>query len=395
MLNMNLKPFIESQIADVLEPGERLLWSGAPDQRAMVRGSTASNQLVAGLAIPAVAAAAAAVLRDTLVAAWAQAPLAVLIPSSFIAFFAGLSLLRWRRFRRYAASLAYGLTDRRLLILRNGAVDRETSPGEVKHVERQDRRRAPGFSDLIWERLPPPSSSSGGAVRNLDPVRRERLEVGLKALANGEEVLERIRAWRRGHEENAAEQARSFVESAGSSGGTATAAGRTVRHPALGFRLGIPDGWSVQVRRRRLAFGQTGIEKRQPWSRLEEATDWNVLRVANALDATVEVQVHEIEPQTTHDDVVGSRAARLLAIEPVASERHVEINGIPGFSVTRRLGPETGGPLGANRSSVAWLQREWVLHDGRRQLYVTATWPESSPGQGTVCEAVVSTLRAD
>jgi hypothetical protein len=44
---------------------------------------------------------------------------------------------------------------------------------------------------------------------------------------------------------------------------------------------------------------------------------------------------------------------------------------------------------------VVTLERETVLHDGRRQVWIKSTWPESSEALGHVVDRIVRSTRLD
>ena len=391
----------EQILLQVLDPDEQLLWSGAPDVETMTKtmgGGKRRRHWTAPFAIAVllavalyIAPQALGMFQDRFGAAWVLVPLSVLaIWSLGNLFYSNIS-------KRYARSLAYGITDKRLLILKSGKVELEFPPARVKWVERRDRVGAPGLSDVIWEEHPVRRS---GDSRTTNPVTIESAKIGFKAQPNGEELVQRIESWRQGHQEETAREALQFVESRREAGRTKSdSGGRRIKNPVFGFSIEAPEEWDTEVRRKKLVFGKTGVDwTENKWSTPEASSDWNVLRLKNAVDSTVEIQVHETEPFNTLEAMVSPKLPKsiLKNMELVDQESEFAVNGLEGFYLTRLLQGkgESEMVLGQTSDLTEWYQRQHVLHDGDRQYYILAMWPKEAPDQGEICETIVSTLNA-
>ena len=187
----------ETVVSRVLEPGEKIVWTGRPnmqvclDARAQRRGR--SRILLLPLTF--------------LLAFWItgsfgfSSPLAGLhnlpFEPRFLWVVAAPALLTlairilWlddhSRMKRYFQSLTYAITDRRLLILEGNQISAAYSPEQV-HAPIL-RQRAPGYSDVNFDE----QSVRPNDLRIVqDPVYRERRQVGFKALPNAEEIQQRI-----------------------------------------------------------------------------------------------------------------------------------------------------------------------------------------------------------
>ncbi len=392
----------EQVVSQALESSEKLIWSGQPDVETMAKTMGRRHQrwnwrvpLAAAILIGGalyIAPQALRMFQDRFGAAW------VLVVLSPLALALIINYLRSGRSRRYARSLAYGITDKRLLILEDGKVTLAFRPSQVKWAERRDRAGAPGLSDLIWEehRL----SSTGRSGGTNDPVQLEAARIGFKAQPNGEELLQRIESWRQGHLDATAREARDFVESRQENQGKPRpTGGRRIKSPALGFSIEAPEAWQVEVRRKKLIFGKTGVDwTENKWSSPDDSPDWNVVRLKNDVDSLVELQVHETPPINTLEQMANPKLPKaiLKSMQLADQEPEFAVNGLRGFYLTRLLQGkgESGMALGETSDLAQWYQRQHVLHDGQRQYYVLSMWPKESPEQGEICEAIVSTLQA-
>lgn len=91
-----------------------------------------------------------------------------------------------------------------------------------------------------------------------------------------------------------------------------------------------------------------------------------------------------------------SKAASLLGTgEPIDHDPSININGIPGFYVTRHCGnPDSILPSQIHEKLAYWNMRQYILHDGQYQYYIEAMWPAEDPAQVEACEAIIATLWA-
>ena len=391
----------EQVVSQVLEPDERLIWSGTPDVEVMTKTMGGRKRRLHWTALIAVVVLIAGLMYTApQTSGMLQSPLG----STWIigAGLALATLLLGRLYystisKRYARSLVYGITDQRLLILENGKLELEFSPARVKWVERRERFGAPGLSDLIWEEH---LVHRSGTSRITNPVQIESAKIGFKAQPGGEDLLQRIESWRQGHLEETVREAGDFVESRQETGRKKSATGgKRIKSPVLGFSIEAPEEWKAEVRRKKLEFGKTGVDwTANKWSTPEKSTDWNVIRLKNAVDTTVEVQVHETEPFNTLEAMANPRLPKsiLKNMQLVDQEPEFALNGLEGFYLTRLLQGkgESEMVVGQTSNLAEWYQRQHVLHDGQRQYYILSMWPKEAPEQGEICQTIVSTLQA-
>jgi hypothetical protein len=313
---------------------------------------------------------------------------------------AAVAFTSWR-YRRYARSLSYAMTDRRLLVLERGKIVDDFPPERLSQIT--VRRRARGFGDVVFGRHYDAGYDAGSEVRwGRDLVVRERDVVAFKALRDPETMRQRVEGWleERRHEAVAAHGAAAPEAGSRSDAGRAETpasdvAVQRVQGGGTEVVVALPVGWKVQVRRKAHPRGRTSVDV-EAWHRPRDGGDWNVVRGEGPFHCSVEVEVFETPPTVDFKKTLGGRLAAMVGGKVVASEDRLEIGGLPGFSVTRRrevqIDSETGQAV--VRSS-AHLERHTVLHDGRVQIYVVSTWPEEPPELGHIVHAAVRSVRVE
>lgn len=382
-----------------VEPGERVLWAGAPDVEAAVasfrRGVPALAGLVVLLGGGWFAARTVGVHPvDGLRMLWSAQPMALVVAG-------GALLLPWilravkldnrSRYRRHFENLTYAVTDRRLLVIEKDDV-LGFEPQELNQPTVVPR--GAGFDDVIFATLPYRSS---GDSNNRDPIRLERRKVGFKAIPNAEETKKFIERWIAGELAETAATVSDFVESVaeGPEGSAGAAVGaRTIRGTEAGLTITCPEAWSVEVRMKKKPFGKTFLDMAK-WKPFERADGWNTVRIEGPHGCEVVAEVFETPPLADYDSLANSRLAA-LAGELIDADPAVERDGLRGFFVTRRSPVQISGRTGTSGvAAVATPFRTTVLHDGRRQLAIHSRWPEDSPELAAAVEAVVASIRLD
>ncbi len=412
----------ESQIDRCLEDGEKLIWAGRPDTQAFLNGlfktgfgtgtrilgNPLTRRIFMSLFFGTIIAVSISWIVENgilVVMNFSQINPVYLSPIIALFIFAAFrsgSLMKtdsWNgREQDYVESLTYGITNQRLLILRDGAIEEEFTVVEV-NPKLVERKNAPGFSDIIW----------GGRVwggsgvshqRNPSAFYRELNRVGFKALPDADVVLQKIESWRTTHLQELEQGSQEFLnskEQSPTNGETQSGQGRRIsreiKNTSLGFSIEYPQEWSAKVRKRRLAFGKWGIEKEAVWSDEDELSKWNVVCVESSLDTKVEVQVHKIPPINTFDKLVNANTGISGISELIDKNSDFSVNGLKGFYVTRQTGGDSIPIVGQMINIPVSLTRYHIFHDGQRQFYVESTWPKDAPAEAKLCEAIVSTLK--
>ncbi len=401
------RPAIEA----VLNPGERLEWSGGPDQEVMKKtlGRRRRRFPLLGVAVLAIIAVIAFSSSEDLDSSGLLAAAGGQVAGGFdpaylglllVPVFAGLILyLNRRQASEHVENLSFGITDQRVLIVRKGEVIESWSPAELQHYEMNERIGATGFHDIIWDHRPVPSSSD----ERPSPLQIERSRVGFKALADGPAVLSLLDAWRTRHTGEAEQDARSLL----AQDATDSGAFERLRHPASGFSIECPVRWQTQVRRKKVIFGKFGIDTTQnDWYMPERDSDWNVVLTKDATNSEVLLEVAQTPPTVTLKSMTESRALKTFArdAEILAEQADLEIGGLEGFAFSMRL-PSRYRQMVASPGQVQRNARDRdderfivihqaVVHDGRRQFYLRAIWEDGADLQEQVCRRIIGSLQA-
>ena len=201
-------------IEAVLGPGETLEWSGGPDIPIMKKTLGKRKRKLPLIEIGIVAIIVVVVMMNSgemslgggmfggcagdtefpvdEEGGWGLENLWLLV---FPLFFGGILYLRKRKEKQHVENLSYGITDRRVLIVRAGEIIESWSPAELQEFAMHDRVGADGYYDIIWHRRAVRHDSENTP----SPLQLERARVGFKALPDGPAVLARLEAWRKQH----------------------------------------------------------------------------------------------------------------------------------------------------------------------------------------------------
>jgi hypothetical protein len=132
---------------------------------------------------------------------------------------------------------------------------------------------------------------------------------------------------------------------------------------------------------------------REHWRALGEPVEWNVVHGEGRLGCSVEVEVFETKETVSFDSLANSRVADAFGGKVVATEPELEIDGLAGFSVTRRNDLRLDTDSAATFAAVVKLERQTVLREGSRQLFVRSIWPEESEVLARAVDRVVRSIR--
>jgi len=393
-----MKPGIEH----ILKYNEKVLWSGQPDLQAIKQtrypGGGMNNTiiivlLIAGFVWVMSRGEATWSTHPAMNWIWLATAASILWVIYKRLYFDKKKLMQW------AGSLAYVITDKRILILRGGAIDHAPDLGSVQQFQTIPRKGSSGFSDLIWEKRAIDIRTSGGNVKSVSPLEREQAETGFKALADAASVKQILDDWVKQQQliiqnQDSDSISQSQTTSSNSDNSTITKFKEYVS-PCFGFSMGFPTSWEISSRYRKLAFGKSGIEREAKWSTPDAKPEWNVILGQNKSKTLVEVQVQKIAAFNTLESLMGTSgvATALGQGEIIDHEASISVNGIPGFYVTRHSGAGFMLPSQIEEILSNWYIRRYILHDGIYQYYIEAMWPVDDQGQQEICEAIIATLK--
>jgi len=405
---------IQDIVSRVVEPDETILWLGAPDVDALCAQAAGEYGFLRGLfsqqradftnrafviLVPlTVTALILWQVRDWAPVGQIMTGMAVLVVT--LALIGGWG--RRRGLRSYAESLAYAITDRRLLIIQDGVIADAYGPGDLAVARRRVLPRTAGYADVHFERItisdehdrkralwptaPDPTAVRTGTDRT---VRVEQANKAFKALPNAEAVDLRIRDWLEEHERRGAEALGDFAAEI-ESGTVSDHAhpGQRISNPKLGVELTIPEDWKVRVRTRPGPSRPWAVDMID-WKELGSYEDWNVLEAEGDLDAGFSLELVAAPAIVlTAKYLGGGLLFRLLGGRSLEVREGERIGAFEGFQVTRRTpSKEKRGPRR--------LQRYRVLHDGTRQLVLVTQWREDQRELERALEAIVASVRLD
>lgn len=394
-------------VSRVISPEETLLWSGRPNSALMIRKQTRGTgerslariwvilAMGAGLTYwfvrenPGIPLPGSAQQVNELLSGKAAIPLLVLV-----AIFIASRFLRKKNwdvegsYKRWAESLTYGITDRRLLILENGDIATELGPEDFG--EPRIRDRANGHADVEFKEL----SSSSGAREN--SYSRDRRRLAFKALQNAEQVKRLVDDWRRKLREREEHAVKEFLDAGGHTGAQHRVATgvRVIHNDKYGLSVSVPDSWDLNVRKRRKPYGKVFLDFER-WKSPEELSDWNVLKIEGDFLNSVEIHLdHVRKPMVVYQQAKNSSLINAMSGEIIESDDDVKKNGFSGFSITRRHIEQGQDAGGVNRERPAF-HRWMVLHDGRTQIGLSMKWPDNSEPLKRAVLGIYESIRVD
>lgn len=274
------------------------------------------------------------------------------------------------RVKKYLGSMGFAITDQRVIVAdRYG--EYSFGPAQLK-MEIDDL--GDGLADLRLGRRARKSSSGSSSNRTNDPVARERRWVGFKRVRNAEELRQKLEDWAAEHTRKAEEKAAAFVR------GDATAM-KAIQNPKLGVELIAPSHWNFEARHKKEPFGKTFVDN-DNWRPLGQTDDWNVVRMRGPLEEMLMLELFETEPTATLDSMTGKVASMVLG-KPIATDENVVIGDWNGFSLTREPRFTFGMPQ---------VQKDYVLHNGTHQLYLSTLRPQDCPQTERAMETVLKSV---
>lgn len=174
---------------------------------------------------------------------------------------------------------------------------------------------------------------------------------------------------------------------------------RRIRHPSTGLCVDIPADWSASVSLDwsgpLVIFGMTLIQrydrpgdKRQPG----DGGDWNTLIARGREDSGLKLWIREGPLEKTLDEALEDSWSKQYGLEVLKTTPEVEIGGMRGFSLVRRM--EAGGSthtFGEVSAPVATRQI-WLGH-GDLHVEVIGTARLDQPDIQTALDAMFASIR--
>lgn len=392
----------QTVVSKVLEPGESLVWSARPDVEVLCEYSAGSQSLLARLFGPQrgqspgghLVLIAGLVIAELVL--WPRRdalPVLAIVPgigALLLALVLVGASLRRRSIRRWAERLTYAITDRRVLVLEGDVVTDAYTPEKWPGSRRVDR--GPRHADLLFETI---TSAGERWKRAPDPSRvpkvydgmlhYERSRKAFKALPDADVVQGRLQDWSEAHRRETERAFRQYVESSDSelAEPEPPAGARRITNARIGLTVSLPDTWRVQVRARRKPSGASAVDLID-WRDYDGSDDWNTLYAEGPARLAVGVELMETPtPTLTLRSLRGGWLGRILGGKVVNEDHRVRLGAFSGFSVT------SAAPMSHGRM----LQRNVALHDGKRQLVLSAAWARGTPQAEELLESVLASIR--
>lgn len=371
---------VAPRLAQHLEPGEQVLWQGAADKIPV--GEILS--LVSAAALILAGAGLLAGLGPLLMPSLAFQDASTLVPAS-VMIVAGLLFLGliWNE---RAANWRYGMTDRRILLVRGSKLFRTGVPAEMHDLKISG-------STVYWRR----EQKNAGS----DSSRSYRL-IGFKGMADPAAAKQRIEAWRDELEARAEASARQFVEAMQDSAAELPAGVTRIVHPGTGLTIDVPEGWDITVSRDEEGplslFGFTLLKRvirRGPTRPYGSGGAWNVLRVSagtgGPAGSGLYMMIKNAPLTQTFDSVVNDPWNERMGLEILQTTPELQVGSYRGFSLVRKL-PNGGPILGWGQITGEVLTRMIWLGDDSTCVEFTGIARSDQPELHDAVDAMVASL---
>ncbi|MEB2320833.1 MAG: hypothetical protein OZ935_19530 [Pseudomonadota bacterium] len=399
-----------------LAPAERLEWSSSA-------GPVASGGVERFLGF--VFAGSLAVIVTVLAGVEQLLP-GLALPVLFIAVFL-LSLYASKAFARRAGSRprAYGITDRRVLVHAEGALQ---SYGPDDLAALRIDRRPDGTVDLYWGWTEPAGldrryGDSEGRNPTKFHVRRRTERIGFVGLESEEPARTLIGQIVQRHHDAAAiaaapapsiplDDSMSHTVSNAPTGPAASTVAKvpaatppdsgwhTVREPHSGLAIDLPDAWQSRVGllARRRVLGVV-IESPEPKWFDSAGAGWNRLEVKPALDSAVlQVDLDPPSPPADLAAVVNDKWSKLANVTLLEEHPDLRFGDLAGFGVTQSLkgaGIGAGGIRIGGSIKADLLQTQVWLRGAGLSVHLILVCPREAAALREAMERAARTLRLE
>jgi hypothetical protein len=266
---------------------------------------------------------------------------------------------------RWAQTLVYAITDRRILIIEDGRVGWELGPEDFG--EPRIRDRGEGYADIEFQ----------GTSQSIQARGKDRRSIAFKALSNAAEIKHKIDAWRSGIREREEAEVAGFVDSRARPSAPGTEGVTVVRNPNFGLTVSVPDTWKVEVRKRRKPYGKVFLDL-EKWKRPEELSDWNVIKAEGDFHTSIEINIDHVRKMLVpYQKARNSTLANSIAGKVIETDEALRWGRFEGYSVTRDHVVVESGQTKSDKNRPA-VNRYIMLHDGQVQVGVNMVWPDDS-----------------
>ena len=318
------------------------------------------------------------------------------LPLLFIAVFI-LSLLVSKAVAARAGSRprVYGITDRRVLLLADGALQ-VPAPGALAAL--QADRQPDGSIDLFWGWKEPPdldrrNRAPDDGARMKFHVRRRTERIGFIGLASEEPARTLIRDLVQRHYDAAAPAA--------PAASTPPDAGwHTVREPASGLAIDLPGAWQSRVGllKRTRVLGVL-IESPEPKWFDSPGPGWNRLEATPGVEGAV-LQI-DLDPPNLPADlaaVENDKWSKIANVTLLDTHPDLRMGGLAGFGVTQGLkgaGFGVGGIRLGESLEADLVQTQMWLRGAARSVHVIHVTPRQATALREAMAKAVGSLRLE
>lgn len=369
---------VDPRIARHLEPGETVLWQGAP--RPGTFAGTGTRLLGVALIVGGLALLLGIFDRVLFLEVGLTHP-SRLTPSLGLIGMGALAIAIIHR--RRDALWAYAITDRRLLSSCGDKLRRAARPEDIARFDTR--------GDIAYWRLLVPTDYEG----NRDPERRYP---GFHGLDDAEDMRRTLEGWREDFSEQA-EAAAAAYRAAVADGGDLSEAGATrVRHAGTGLTLDVPAGWTITTRTDRAGItigGQTyfkALIRHGEETPYRDRTDWSTLTVRGAPDAGVSLTIRDGPLRKTLDQIENDPWAKRFGLTTLRTTPDLTVGPFQGFSIVRQM-PAGANLLAFGKVAEPVATRQVWLSDGRIHIEFTGMARLDQPDVQHAVDAIVDSLR--
>jgi hypothetical protein len=175
---------------------------------------------------------------------------------------------------------------------------------------------------------------------------------------------------------------------------------RTIREPAFGVAIDVPNAWQSRVglleRTRILGIR---IESPEPKWFDSPGQGWNRLEVKPGVEnAVLQVDLDPPDPPADLDAVIHDTWSKVLNVKLLDTRRDVHVGGLAGFAVVQGL-KGAGFRLGRVRIGASLkadlVQTQMWLRGAGRSLHVIHVTPTDATELRAAMEKVAGTLRLE